>query len=93
MSMMQDPKQITLDLGHMTQDPADLTHEPISRDDTMIQEKGHIGTNVTCPADKDGVIGFYEPIRLTEMQASGDLSQRQGAPEASISVFARNSRL
>ena len=44
------------------------------------------GTNVANPIDKDNIIGNAEQIQLTNMQASGAPSWRQGAPLASISV-------
>ena len=38
------------------------------------------GTNVANPIDKDDIIGHAKQIQLTNIEAGGAPSQRQGAP-------------
>ena len=45
-----------------------------------------IGTNVANPIDKDNIISDAKQIKLTNMQACGAPSRREGAPLASIFV-------
>ena len=45
------------------------------------------GTNVSNPIDEDDIIGDAEQIQLTNMQASGAPSRRQGAPLAPTIVW------